>query len=280
MRFFSLLPALAALVTVVAGVALPRAEECNSTEMGCDVSQSAAKRDFSGRGPSNSDLLRRGLAIKNPIMRRGPPPNNKPSAAPPKPSPGPWKDGDIIRYRGIIQVRKHWEKTVLGYVSSIALPSGQYQYKEISCALIVDFEVPKKGPDDKFNIFAETADSGFPLLGLVQGRDDGADIDFAPGSFKYAYLAGTLTTPPGSPALVIPNSYIAPPGRAAESAVWCFDPVTKILLPTWVNSNKQCVASHVFVQNTGVYVGGDEKAFAIKYPGAPVHKVDLVFIPI
>jgi len=276
MRFFSLLPVLAALVTVVAGAALPRADgDCGSSEMGCKVAQSATKRDFSGRGPSNADLLRRGFAIKNPIMRRGPPPNNKPSSAPPKPSPGPSPDN--IRHRGIIAVKKQSDKSILGYVSSTSLTTGQYRYKDISSALVVDFDLPKNGPNDKLNLFAENAGSGFPLVGLVQGRDDGADTNLAAGSFKYTYLAGTVSTPPGSPALVIPNSYIDTPGRAAESAIWSFDPVTKILLPLWVNTDKQCPAVQVFVQSTGVYVGGDANAFFKKYP-APVDKVDLVFV--
>ena len=77
MRIFSLIPAVAALVTTVAGVALPRQGDCGF-EIGCDLAQSTSKRDFSGKhaarndlGLTNAELLRRGLPLKNPIMRRG-----------------------------------------------------------------------------------------------------------------------------------------------------------------------------------------------------------------
>ena len=77
MRTFALIPVLAALVTAVAGVALPRADDCGF-EMGCDLGQSVSRRDFSGErvartipGLTNAELLRRGLPLKDPIMRRG-----------------------------------------------------------------------------------------------------------------------------------------------------------------------------------------------------------------
>ena len=78
MRIFSLLPALAALATAVAGVALPRQDGDCGFEVGCELAQSASKRDFSPAhaartvpGVTNAELARRGLPFKNPIMRRG-----------------------------------------------------------------------------------------------------------------------------------------------------------------------------------------------------------------
>jgi len=77
MRIFALVPVLAALATAVAGAALPRADDCGY-EMGCDVAQSISQRDFFGErvartvpGLTNAELLRRGLPLKDPIMRRG-----------------------------------------------------------------------------------------------------------------------------------------------------------------------------------------------------------------
>ena len=77
MRIFTLIPVLAALATAVAGASLPRRDNCAS-EMGCDIVQARAKRDFSHqrfsrsvRGPTNAQLLRRGLPLKDPIIRRG-----------------------------------------------------------------------------------------------------------------------------------------------------------------------------------------------------------------
>lgn len=79
MRIFALIPVLAAFATAVAGVALPRADDCGF-EMGCDLGlgQSTTRRDLSGEraaravsGLTNAELLRRGLPLKGPIMRRG-----------------------------------------------------------------------------------------------------------------------------------------------------------------------------------------------------------------
>jgi len=244
MWFFSLLPALAALVTVVAGVALPRnGGDCASTEAGCDVAQ---------------------LCV---------------SFEPPK---------DTIRHRGVIAVRRQSDNFILGYVSSSSLVNGKYWYNELVFALVVHVDLPKNGPNDQLNLCAENPSSGFPLVGLVQGRDD-PDTNLAAGSFRYTYLAGTAPTPPGSPALLVPNSYIGPPGllpRSAESAIWSFDPVTKVLLPRWINTDKNSLAIEVFVQNagpfirnTGIYVGGDGQAFANQYlAGVPVDLVDLVLV--
>ena len=77
MRIFSFITALAALSTAVVGATLPREDNCGF-EIGCELARLASKRDFSGehatstvRGLTNAALLRRGLPLKNPIMRRG-----------------------------------------------------------------------------------------------------------------------------------------------------------------------------------------------------------------
>ena len=76
MLIFFLIPALATLATAVTGATLPVEGNCGF-EIGCEVAQLATKRDVSGypsrtvRGLTNAELLRRGLPLKNPIMRRG-----------------------------------------------------------------------------------------------------------------------------------------------------------------------------------------------------------------
>ena len=73
MRILSFIPALAVLVTAVAGAALPAGDKCGS-EIECITAQSAAKRDLSEldiRGLTNAERLRRGLPLKSPILRRG-----------------------------------------------------------------------------------------------------------------------------------------------------------------------------------------------------------------
>ena len=78
MRIFSFIPALAILVTAVAGVSLPRQDDNCGSEIGCELAQSVTKRDISGEhaartvpGLTNAELARRGLPLKDPIMKRG-----------------------------------------------------------------------------------------------------------------------------------------------------------------------------------------------------------------
>ena len=74
MRFFALIPVLAALVTAVVGAPAP--DDCAGSEIGCGTNV-PSKRDFlehpsrDVRGLTNAELLRRGLPVKNPVLRRG-----------------------------------------------------------------------------------------------------------------------------------------------------------------------------------------------------------------
>ena len=74
MRIFSLLSALAALVTAVAAGTLP-ARDCVDSEIVCGAQ--VTRREIIGHpardvhGLSNAELLRRGLHLKAPVLRRG-----------------------------------------------------------------------------------------------------------------------------------------------------------------------------------------------------------------
>ena len=74
MRILSFIPALAALVTAVASVAIP--DTCNNSEMKC-VSNVVPKREFAQhlsrnvRAMTNAELLRKGLPLNRPVLRRG-----------------------------------------------------------------------------------------------------------------------------------------------------------------------------------------------------------------
>ena len=78
MRIISFIPALAVLVTAVAGVALPAMTNCGADiDAECGLANLANKRNFvghsarSGHGLTNAQLLRRGLPINPPVLRRG-----------------------------------------------------------------------------------------------------------------------------------------------------------------------------------------------------------------
>ena len=74
MRILSFIPALAALVTAVASVSVP--STCTGSEMKC-VSDVGTKRDLiqhpsrNLRAVTNAELLRRGLPLNRPMLRRG-----------------------------------------------------------------------------------------------------------------------------------------------------------------------------------------------------------------
>ena len=74
MRIFSFISALAALVTTVVSVSVP--DPCTNSEMKCDINV-APKRDFiehpsrNVRAMTNAELLRRGLPLNRPVLRRG-----------------------------------------------------------------------------------------------------------------------------------------------------------------------------------------------------------------
>lgn len=78
MRIFSFIPPLAVFVTAVTGAALPVEpiqDDCGY-KVGCELAQLAVKRDLfeyptrTIRGLTDAALLRRGLSLNNPIMRR------------------------------------------------------------------------------------------------------------------------------------------------------------------------------------------------------------------
>lgn len=85
MRILSFIPALAALVTAVAGASVHGEltkrgfSGCHNTEMGCADYRSHHdhKRDVveyptrDVHALTNAELLRRGLPLNNPVMRRG-----------------------------------------------------------------------------------------------------------------------------------------------------------------------------------------------------------------
>lgn len=271
MRIFSLITTLATLATFVAGLSLPRQDDCGF-EAGCGLSQ-LSKREFtvdhaarSPQGLTNAELIRRGLPLKNPIMRRGTPVRrNSPSGTPSK-----------TVQRGKIRVRKESDNEVLGYVSATTYQHAQFLYGHVDSALIVSFETGAGDSDTKLNLAIENADIQGFALGLVEGRDN-VDSVLAAGSYQYTYLAGTKQTPPGSPPLVVGNSYGST--RASESALWNWVRKTQSLTLHWVNPDGSYPTVHIFAQGVAIYVGGDPAAFNHKYQ-SPVTNIVFEFVPL
>jgi hypothetical protein len=170
----------------------------------------------------------------------------------------------------------------LGFVSASTISRTQYQYQDISNALVVSFQTNSTGVASQLNLAPENSDiPDFSYLGLVEGREN-ADSNLAAGSFQFTYLASTNPTSPGSAPVTVGNSYSAANGvpRTSESAVWNFDPASGDLSAGWVNADKSVPTVQHFAQKGAICVGGDAAAWFAKFGPAPVTVVAFTFVPI
>jgi hypothetical protein len=274
MRFFTIIPVLAALITAVAAV--PTNTVCAS-EIGCDTPTPPSKRDFfehpsrDEHAVTNANLLRRGLPLKEPILRRGSPVRrSSPSSVPPV----------KITHRGTIEVHNAANGNLLGYVSKNLVNGGaQYGIDPTAAnALHVTFDTDQSNSGTGLNVKAVDSNPSWPLLGIVQGRDD-IDSNVKPGSYQYLYLGGVANpgTQPGDRPAQISNSYFIGSPRTAETALWTINSAGN-MSPIWINQDGTTPALQLWTQSTGLYAGGDMNAFFARYP-APVIAITYKFIP-
>lgn len=178
-----------------------------------------------------------------------------------------------ITYTAVIRVDQASTGTPLGYISKNSVNNqAQYKYDPLlSNALVVDFTLDSGVTSSSgVDLIAENSDiPNFSYVGLVQGRDD-TNSTLQAGSYHYAYIAGTNPTPPNSTPQLVGNSYnqafvsVAP--RTSESAVWTLDLIAGTIAPVWTNPDGSTPPLDLFIQSTGLYVGGDQAAFGARYP--------------
>lgn len=278
MRILSFIPALVALVTAV--MAAPSNKDaCHDTEMKCGHDSHSSKRDFlehparAVHALTNAELLRRGLPLNNPVLRRGSPVRRSGPSTVPQP---PVK----ITYAGIIEVHNAANGNLLGYISKNLVNGGaQLGYDpSVANALLVSFQTDSSGSGTTLDISMTNSNPNWPLLGLIQGRDDSTS-NFATGSYQYGYLGGVDNpgTQPGDRPTLIGNSYFIGSPRTAETAVWTFNGATGKLTPVWINQDGTTPALQTWTQSTGLYIGGDQGAFVARYP-APATAVTYKFV--
>jgi len=223
---------------------------------------------------TNAERFARHLPPAPPrYLRRGSPTRRTaPSSAPP-PSVA----------RGVIEVYDTEKDKFLGYISKNSFSQAQYRYQDdTSNALIINFSYPT-GETSVQGIDLAQENSDIPTLlyiGLVQGRDS-TSSDIASGNFNYGYFAGTDQTPKDSAPAHVGNSYttITHIDRTSESAVWSVDLVSGKVTVQWVNEDTPKPTMSIFSQGTALYFGGDQTAFASRYP-SPVTSISFKFIPI
>ncbi|KAF2496994.1 hypothetical protein BU16DRAFT_458242 [Lophium mytilinum] len=186
-----------------------------------------------------------------------------------------------VTKKGIVQVTNTANGQSLGFLNKNALNAAQYSYTNLQGnALSIQFDVPSTAGATFTNIriTALNGNTGFPLLGLVQGRDDNTAA-LAVGSYNYVYVAGVNGAPAGSPPQTGTNSYTAVTGTARkfESDVWTLTLATGALAPQWINPDGGKPATVLFGQSTAVYGGGDSAQFLVRYP-APITPLALTFV--
>ncbi|CCO29681.1 hypothetical protein RSOLAG1IB_06493 [Rhizoctonia solani AG-1 IB] len=94
---------------------------------------------------------------------------------------------------------------------------------------------------------------------------------------SYFYITGTTQTPHGSPPVEGDNNSFGDATgipKAAESAIWTYDPVTNYLSPQWVNTDGSTPTNYLIYANdfnNAFVVTGDpvvfRETFGTPYPG-------------
>ncbi|KAL4258374.1 hypothetical protein AB1N83_008832 [Pleurotus pulmonarius] len=119
----------------------------------------------------------------------------------------------------------------------------------------------------------------FPQLSALNGFAN-ANADLGPGTYHYAYLGGSTDTPPGSPAVVQPNSFSAASGTpvGVQSSIWRYSPGSGVT-PHWINSDGSEVATKlVYISSSDAFaLVGDVALFEANF--GPTQPCILTFTP-
>ncbi len=175
----------------------------------------------------------------------------------------------LIDYRAVIIV-EDTGGTSLGYVATDPNYWTPLLNSDVNSALVVDFTL-NGTTGTAINLTIEGPSlGGFPLLGLVVGRDS-TSSDIASGSANYLYLDPTDSTAAGATPQSVANYFATSSGlsKQSESAVWNIDVNALTIDPAWINTDGSMPTTEVFVQSNHVYAGGDSGAFHTEFP-APV----------
>ncbi|KAJ3522897.1 hypothetical protein NMY22_g11686 [Coprinellus aureogranulatus] len=215
---------------------------------------------------TNAERLANGLPLKSPKRRSRASLNRLDPRITPVASPVPPQS-----VSGLLTLRKP-NGQLVGYVRNIFINDAQTRTTTIQAEALratVTFNPSQATPNQVQVTLPTPAVEGYPLLSLVQGRDN-TNQNVAAGSFHYLYLAGSSApgSGPGSLGVSGQNTYSYATGvsRISQTDVWTFDRSTGRLIPTWVNDNSQPVTFDFYAQGTGIYGLVDPSAFGQRYP--------------
>ncbi|KAH6888960.1 hypothetical protein BKA70DRAFT_1140452 [Coprinopsis sp. MPI-PUGE-AT-0042] len=213
------------------------------------------------RKMTNAERLTKGLPLNPPVRKqtREIDPRRQASPGPPVTANGPF-----------VLTDENGDK--LGFFTSTLDESGALIISpsiDDAIALSATYDSLVTNPSQLRN----PTDPKFPLLGLLQGRDN-QGLDIGPGSYNYLYLmtVDATGTPKGSSGALIPNAYTELTGidLLVQTDIWTLETATGRLVPQWVNSDGSMITGQLYMQNGGVYVLGDPIAFQAEYPDALV----------
>ncbi|EDR05592.1 uncharacterized protein LACBIDRAFT_302918 [Laccaria bicolor S238N-H82] len=245
---------------------------------------------------SNAQRLARGLPLKAPVRKaKTVIIRQMPSAGPP------------VTKMGMMQVTNVDTGESVGYISATFLSTGHLGFTtDVAKALEISFVIDSFATTATgLRIIMDDSDQSidFPILGLIQGRDN-SDDDIGSSSFNYLYLGGVALpgTASGSIASLMDNTYTNATAisRASETDVvrtnwsrvlnallrnflplyqWSIDLNTGLITSQWVNEDGTSVTTtELFSQGTALYAGGNSSAFNEVY-SSPIFKYTLTFVP-
>ncbi|CAE6436450.1 unnamed protein product [Rhizoctonia solani] len=175
----------------------------------------------------------------------------------------------------------------LGYISKNWNKYAEYGPLESSQdnALEVSFSASPDTRTDRIDLLATNGKSpAHPFLGAAVGYGS-SDENLGAGSPNYLVLVGATQTPAGSsPSNEANNSFseVSNVESASESAIWSYDPSSRVFTAEWVNTDGSSVNAHILwadqEENDLFTLTGDADAFRTTYSiDAP--EVSLTCVP-
>ncbi|KAJ7622056.1 hypothetical protein FB45DRAFT_926904 [Roridomyces roridus] len=114
-------------------------------------------------------------------------------------------------------------------------------------ALVVSFSYTP-GSTSHFPMLASTTlYSQYPYMAAIISADSDSN-DLSSASTNYAFFGKSGDVPEGRPSPNTANSYsdaTSTYGVGVETALWSYDPATRVLTPSWINDNGQRVPAYL-----------------------------------
>lgn len=191
---------------------------------------------------------------------------------PPVPSPCP-----PINAKCNILVKNAADGSVFGFISPTWNIFGEYGIVQPGQAgsLEVSFTYQKDKPATHLDFLATNGPgAAYPLVGATVGFVSPSN-DLVAGGYNYAYITGTTQIPAGPPVGADNNSFGGTTGipKAAESAIWNYDPKTQAITPQWINTDGSPAPTNLVYANDfnqAFILTGDvpvfQGTFGVPYP--------------